>query len=205
MVSMQNTPVGITTMRLVCGALGIKPITASRAQVIANKVGEKTIAINEKDMTKWADEAREIHADRGVDLQHLNKIDVAMDARYDNVGMKSSVTPGTAATAATGIACETNTPQSKVISMAYISKRCSAGTIYERETGRNANCGTKECHKNCAAKIPKNSSITERAMSKIMAGELYDNNGLEIATATTELQRRMGTILYRNQTGQFSR
>ena len=190
-ISMQSTPVGLTAMRLVCAALGLKPISSSWGQKLANRVGEKTVEINTKDMGKWAEDTRSILVDRGVAVEYQNKIDGALDGRYDNVGMKSSLTPGTAATAATGIICETLTRQSKVLGLDYVSKRCRDGTIYERETGRDPRCGYPDCHKGCQASLGKDKFITERAMGNKLAGELLDDHGFEIMTAVTDGDSQM--------------
>ena len=163
LASIQNTPAGISHYRQLAGALGLKPIASSRAQTISNYVGEQTVEANKKDMRFWAEDTVEVLKERGVDPALVKKIDVAMDGVYENVGMKSSVTPGTAATAAAGIVCEVMTPQSKVLGHCHVSKRYSTGTKLEYETGHDAKCVTAEKHAGrCEASIPKDSSISER-------------------------------------------
>ena len=191
MMTIQNTPMSITDLQLACSAIGFKPLSATQAKKLSTKVGKITEELNVRDMQKWAEDTKSILIERGVSSKYIDKIDVAMDVRYDNSGLKSNITPGTAATAATGIMCDTLTDDPKVIEMFYSSKRCYAGTILERLTGTDPRCGEEDKHDGCCASIPKSASITEKEMAKQMASRLHMKTGQQIIRATTDGDAQM--------------
>lgn len=181
---LQEMPIGNEKVRLVLAALGLRAGSRSGMQNNANKVGVRTIELNKNDMSQWADEVKSVLQARGVENPH--KISAAMDGRYDGASLRSWVTPGLGATAATGIMVEKVTDDQKVISMVHYNKTCTMGTRL-RAQGKHALCGQGlDSHAGCTATMPYHEDISERQMGKDMATELLSNNGVIISHLTTD-------------------
>lgn len=181
---LQEMPIGNEKVRLILAALGIRAGSRSGMQSNANKVGKATIKLNEQDMGKWAEEVKSVLAARGVESPHI--IAAATDGRYDGASLRSWVTPGLGATAATGVMVERITGDEKVIAMVHYNKVCPLGTRLRRQ-GQPAICGQGEnSHAGCTATMPYYEDISERQMGKDMARQLQEDHGITISHITTD-------------------
>lgn len=181
---LQEMPIGNEKARLVLAALGIRAGSLSGMQQNANKVGEATVDLNNEDMARWTEEVKEVLQCRGID--DANIISASFDARYDGASLKSWVTPGPGANAATGVIVENITNGKKVIAMHHINKRCPLGTRL-RSKGLAAKCGAGEdSHDRCTANMPYAENISEKQMAKEMVTHLNNEHDIVISHFTTD-------------------
>lgn len=161
----QEASIGPTKLRFFLAALGIPVIYAQRLYTLTQMVGELTIKLNEADMEKWIRRVEQVLAARG--FTDTKTINIASDALDKGSFMKSSVTPGTGATAGTLLGKEQVTGTQKIIHVHYESKRCPRGTRLQGE-GFLPNCGTSEPHTTCLASIPYEKDKSERKMTSLL-------------------------------------
>lgn len=181
---LQEMPIGNEKARLVLAALGIRAGSLSGMQQNANKVGEATVQLNQADMSKWAEEVKEVLMCRGVDNPDV--ISASFDARYDGASFKSWVTPGHGANAATGLIVENITSDKKVIAMHHSNKLCPLGTRL-RGSGVAAKCGVGDAsHEGCTATMPYSENMSEKQMATEMATSLHSQHNIVISHITTD-------------------
>ena len=170
--------VGISGLNEILTCLNIAPVNESGAQRTVNKISDKLVDINQKDMAMQRQYVKDVNVLRGLPADTAQRYEC--DGRYNNPCYSSGgKTPSQPATQATALIIENSTPKKKIVSAATINKLC-------------AKCGNDpdvECD-DCSANIPLDAAIgnEEKWTEMAVHSMVYDAAGPSyIGYLTTDL------------------
>lgn len=173
--SMHTGSSGTAINRLLLGA-NIPAPSRSSMQATANKVGEKIIEENEKDMKKRRDNLKTVQKARGND----SSIDISMDTRYNNpIHSGVGKTPFQPSTQSTQLASEHESGEGQIIYVNNQSKLCQI-CVLARNKGE-----TPRPHK-CTATLEQHDSIGDEKRSAKQTLEGLNNDGLPANIIVTD-------------------
>lgn len=178
-VGLQDCPVGNTRARLLFTSVDVPPPCRSTMQRTANTVGSKVTQLNRADMQKKVTLVKEHQRRSG---QREDRIDVAVDGRYNSTIIASTKKPGQNASQAIAIACETTTDHKYIVSAVYQNKLCWTGA-WLRGKGYDVTCPGE--HEGCTANLNPHAPWSEFKMGKEIGTDLA-SQGTYVEHVTTD-------------------
>ena len=167
-VGLYQTGISNTAFRYILFSLAIPAPSVASIQVQANKVNEKHIEMNEKDMEQIRTHLLDLNEMRG--LARDSPVTVEADTRFNNsLGSGSGKTPLQPATQAVFTVVENVTPAKKIIGLNCKNKLCRQAEKL-RDKGQNIVCPNHSGY--CSANLQAHSSIGDEGK---WSAECFEN------------------------------
>jgi hypothetical protein len=166
-VGLQETSTGNTKLRVMLSAANMTPGAKSGLARTANKIGDKTVELNKKDMAARRTELKDILKYRSV--SNPKSINVQTDGWYASRSFGSRRKLGQAATLAIAAIREDITDQHQIIELCVHNKLCWRGA-WLRNNGLEAECPNHDGE--CTATYDENKPFSEYEMAYQSGTEL---------------------------------
>ena len=178
-VGLSHTPLSNSGFRVLCASIGIPPPSLRGLQYSANKVGEKLVKINVKDMGDIREELKEIESLKGG-----GGIAAETDSIY-NIPLQygGTRTPGQPATQVVTTISENSTKRKKIIGAYLGNKHCAKAQTLQAQ-GRNVNCPNHPGH--CSKNLDLCAVIGDEQRNVTIAYQDIRKSDLTISTITTD-------------------